>query len=67
MSQFTPGNLVKYRNRDWMVLPSIEEDILLIKPLGGSDEETTGIFLPLATQEEKVTKASFEDPTAKYI
>ncbi|MCD8741979.1 DEAD/DEAH box helicase [Mucilaginibacter roseus] len=67
MSQFTPGNLVKYRNRDWMVLPSTEEDILLIKPLGGSDEETTGIFLPLATQEEKVAKASFEDPTTKNI
>ena len=57
--KFTPGNLVRYRNRDWMVLPSNEEQVVLVKPLGGSDEEITGIFLPLAKDFEKIDKATF--------
>src|ERR1700733_4673603 len=67
MSQFTPGTLISYRKRDWMILPSTEDDILLIKPLGGSDEEITGVFLPLAIQDEKVEKATFKKPTANNI
>jgi len=35
-----PGTLINYRQRDWMVLPSDDVEILRIKPLGGSDEET---------------------------
>ena len=50
-----------------MVLPNTEDDVLLIKPLGGSDEETTGVFLPLAIQDEKVEKATFKKPTANNI
>jgi superfamily II DNA or RNA helicase len=67
MGQFTPGTLINYRKRDWMVLPNTDDDILLIKPLGGSDEETTGVFLPLAIQDEKVEKATFKKPTADNI
>ena len=43
-----PGTLVRIRERDWVVQPSDDPEILMIKPLGGSDEEATGIFLPLA-------------------
>lgn len=67
MDQFTPGTLINYRKRDWMVLPNTDDDVLLIKPLGGSEEETTGIFVPLATQDEKVEKATFKKPTADNI
>ena len=42
-----PGTLVRYRNRDWMVLPSDDSEILRIKPLGGSEEEETAVFLGL--------------------
>lgn len=66
-NKYSPGNLVRYRNRDWMVLPSNEENILLVKPLGGSDEETTGIFMPLAKDVETVEKASFKEPTPNQI
>lgn len=65
--KFTPGNLVRYRNRDWMVLPSNEEQVVLVKPLGGSDEEITGIFLPLAKDFEKIDKATFKEPTPNQI
>ena len=41
-----PGKLVSLRGRDWVVLPSDDTDLLVVKPLGGSDDETTGIYLP---------------------
>lgn len=66
-TKYTPGNLVRYRNRDWMVLPSNEEQVVIVKPLGGSDEEITGIFLPLAQDFEKIEKATFKEPTPNQI
>ena len=44
---FQPGKLVSLRGRDWIVLPSDDKDLLVVKPLGGSDDEITGIYLPL--------------------
>lgn len=64
---FTPGNLITYRNRDWMVLPSNQEDVLMVKPLGASDEEITGIYLPLARGLEQIEPASFKEPTKDQI
>ncbi len=43
-----PGSLVKYREREWIVLPSEEKDIIYLRPLGGSAREVTGIYMPLA-------------------
>ena len=58
---FYVGSLVKARGREWVVLPESEEDLLVLRPLGGTDDEITGIYLPL----EKVEPASFDlpDPT----
>lgn len=41
---FKPGSLISLRNRPWVVLPSEDSDLLLVKPLGGSKEEIAGIF-----------------------
>ena len=49
---FKPGSLVTLRNRPWVVMPSEDKELLLLKPLGGGDEETTGIFLPLAVEKD---------------
>jgi len=38
-----PGKLVELRGRTWMVLPSDDPDLLVVKPLGGSDDEIAGI------------------------
>jgi superfamily II DNA or RNA helicase len=62
-----PGNLIHYRHRDWMVLPSDDAEILKIKPLGGSDEEITAIYLPLAVNQEKISEATFPAPLATEI
>lgn len=62
----TPGNLIRFRDRDWMVLPSDDEEVLLIKPLGGSDEETTAIYKPLHDKSE-YGPATFDEPTPDQI
>ncbi|MFN8176410.1 MAG: helicase-related protein [bacterium] len=57
---FEVGSLVKARGREWVVLPesAFEENLLVLRPLGGSDDEITGIYLPL----EKVESARFSLP-----
>jgi superfamily II DNA or RNA helicase len=62
-----PGTLIHYRKRDWMVLPSDDTDILRIKPLGGSEEEETAVYLPITIQNEKITSAKFPEPDPKEI
>lgn len=55
------GSLVNTRDREWVVLPDSTDDLLILKPLGGSDDEITGILTAL----EKVKPATFSlpDPT----
>ncbi|MFI5458111.1 MAG: helicase-related protein [Isosphaerales bacterium] len=58
---FAVGSLVKAREREWVVLPDSTGDLLVLRPLGGTEDEVTGIYLPL----ERVEPARFElpDPT----
>lgn len=60
---YKPGSLVTLRNRPWVVLPTDDKDLLLLKPLGGSDEEVTGIFLPVAGTAEKPQTYNFVKPS----
>lgn len=57
---FSVGSLVQARGREWVVLPESahEEGVLWLRPLGGTDEEKAGIYLPL----EKVEAALFRPP-----
>ncbi|MBL8395090.1 MAG: helicase, partial [Candidatus Accumulibacter sp.] len=57
-----PGKLVSLRGRDWVVLPSADPDLLVLKPLGGSEDEVTGLYLPLGGEQPK--DARFAPPTA---
>jgi len=66
-TQHKPGTLVNYRQRDWMVLPSDNPELLRIKPLGGSDEEETAIYLPISIPFEKIKSASFPEPDPTQI
>ena len=58
--QYAVGSLVRARGREWVVLPSDEPDVLLLRPLGGTDGEACGLFLPL--EGRYVTSASFAPP-----
>lgn len=62
MKTYNPGTLVHVRGRDWVVQPSPDPDLLVIKPLGGTEAETTGIYLPLQFQEDAVSDAPFPLP-----
>lgn len=60
---FQPGTLVTVRNRKWIVLPSDDKDLVRIKPLDGTEEEATGIYLPLSFEEDIPVSAEFPQPT----
>jgi superfamily II DNA or RNA helicase len=46
--QFRPGSLVSARGREWVVLPGgVGAELLRLRPLGGSEEDSTLIYLPL--------------------
>lgn len=55
---FAVGSLVKARGREWVVLPESNEQLLVLRPLGGTDDEIAGVYLPL----EKVEQARFDLP-----
>jgi superfamily II DNA or RNA helicase len=57
---FSVGSLVHARGREWVVLPDSEPDkeLLVLRPLGGSDDEVTGVYTGL----EPVTAARFAAP-----
>jgi superfamily II DNA or RNA helicase len=61
-TQYKPGSLVRYRDREWMVLPSEDSDLTLLKPLGGSEEEITGVFHKLNIPGEEIEEAEFPPP-----
>ena len=63
MTEYKPGKLVTYRERDWIVLPSADPDIIMLKPMGGSEDEITGIFKPLQIVGEQINEATFPNPT----
>ena len=60
---YTVGSLVKARGREWVVLPESDEQVLILRPLGGSDQEVTGIYRGL----EEVEPASFDPPDPQAL
>lgn len=56
---YPAGSLVNARGRDWLVLPGSPSDALLVRPLGGHEDETT-VLLPGV---DDFTTATFDQPT----
>ena len=55
---FQVGALVRARGREWVVLPESSDALLVLRPLGGSDEEVAGVLTAL----EPVEHARFDPP-----
>ena len=53
-----PGALVQARGREWVILPESTDELLMLRPVGGLDEEVTGL-LPAV---EPVESATFRLP-----
>ncbi|NLN35191.1 MAG: DEAD/DEAH box helicase, partial [Candidatus Cloacimonetes bacterium] len=62
-NSFSIGSLVSTRGREWVVLPDSTDELLIVKPLGGSDDEITGILTAL----EAVKPASFNLPDPSQL
>jgi superfamily II DNA or RNA helicase len=60
---FAIGSLVRARGREWVVLPQSGPDLLMLRPLGGTEEEVTGVYLPL----EPVVSAHFDLPDPAHM
>jgi superfamily II DNA or RNA helicase len=60
--EYKAGSLVRARSREWVVQPSPDPELVILKPLGGSDDEITGIYLPLKIEDDKITSADFPKP-----
>jgi len=57
-----PGKLVKFRGRRCVVQPSSDSEIILLKPLGGSDDEMISVFEPVLQSFDKIEDDHFELP-----
>jgi superfamily II DNA or RNA helicase len=60
---FAVGSLVRARGREWVVLPESDEEVLVVRPLGGTDAEVAGIYMAL----EPVQAASFALPDTTQL
>ena len=48
---FDVGTLVRARGREWVVLPESGNDLLVLRPLGGTEDEIAGVLTALETVE----------------
>ena len=66
-ARYAPGALVTARGRDWVVLPETEDDMLVLRPLAGADDEIAAVFLGEGPGFEAVTQASFDPPSERDL
>lgn len=60
---FSVGSLVQARGREWVVLPESQDELLIVRPLGGTDDEIAGID----TRLEDVEAAQFQLPSLNHL
>ncbi len=59
---YKPGDLVKARHREWVVLPEPRDDLLKLRPLGGAEDDATLIYLPLEPEAPVAAKFDLPEP-----
>ncbi|MGW4456224.1 helicase-related protein [Streptomyces albidoflavus] len=57
---YTAGSLVAARGREWVVLPESAPDMLVLRPLGGSEDDIAAVFPSF----EEVRPAEFAAPSS---
>ncbi len=69
----TPGNIVRCRNRDWVLLPNDDDRVFLLRPLTGATDEVVAIhkqlanLILLALPDENLHSANFPPPTVSDL
>lgn len=64
---FKTGTLVEFRNRPWVVQQSNSSDLIILKPLGGTDAEVIGLYRPLYDNGLDIRSYNFCRPSANDI
>ncbi|NPV58934.1 MAG: DEAD/DEAH box helicase [Actinobacteria bacterium] len=60
---FGVGSIVRCREREWVVLPSHREDVVMLRPLAGGEEEICGVSTQLMKYGiDTITSADFPLP-----
>jgi superfamily II DNA or RNA helicase len=59
---YAVGSLVQSRGREWVVLPDSTADFLVLRPLGGTDREIAGVYLPLEGNDVRPAAFDLPDP-----
>jgi hypothetical protein len=59
--QYGPGSIVRARGREWIVLAGSDAETLRLRPISGSEDDRTLLYLPL--EPEPVTEALFPAPS----
>ncbi len=68
-----PGSIVRFRNRDWVLLPADNDDLLLLRPLTGTSDEVVAVhrrlsdLLAYTLPAERVAPSEFPPPTADSL
>jgi len=65
--EYKTGTLVEFRSRPWVVQQSNDDNLLIIKPLGGTDAETVGIYLPLYGDQLTIKSYNFRKPSVEDL
>lgn len=65
--EFKTGTLVEFRDRPWVVQQSADNDLLVIKPLGGTDVESIGIYMPLYGDQLNIKSYNFRRPSTEDV
>jgi superfamily II DNA or RNA helicase len=68
-----PGSIVRFRNRDWVVLPSDDAQILLLRPLTGTSDDVVAVhrqlcdLLGYSFPLERISQSSFPLPAPEEV
>ncbi|MBN3877048.1 helicase-related protein [Nostoc sp. JL23] len=64
----SPGSIVNCRSRQWVVLPSENQDVIRLRPLSGNEDEIAGIYQKLLEEKlENIQLATFPLPQATSV
>jgi superfamily II DNA or RNA helicase len=64
----SPGSIVSCRSRQWVVLPSENQDVVRLRPISGNEDEITGIYRQLLQEQlEHIEAATFPLPQATSV
>ena len=64
-TSYTPGSVVTCRDRQWVVLPSDNAEVIRLRPLNGNEDEVCGIYRSLDL--DPLESTSFPLPQAHAI